>query len=51
MYKIKVNERWIEVDEWIFRSWTGERMLDNKPHEGIVYYLGTNKVSNAHSNI
>lgn len=33
--------RWIEVSEWIFRSYTGERRLNNKPYNGPVYVLGT----------
>lgn len=45
-YEIKLTDgRWIEVSEWIFRSWTGERRIDGKEHSGDVFLLGTDKVS------
>ena len=44
MFKIKVYNNWIEVDKWIFRSWTGERKLNNKLYNGPVYVLGSDKV-------
>ncbi len=46
MYKIKLcYGKWIEVAEYVFRSWTGERKLNDKPYNGPVYVLGTDKVA------
>lgn len=48
MLEIKVrstDNHWVEVSEWIFRSWTGARRKNGKAYEGPVYYLGSEKVS------
>lgn len=42
--EIKVNSGWIEVDEWIFRSWTGERRKNNEEYNGPVYMLGSDEI-------
>lgn len=44
IYEIKQSNRWLIVDEWIFRSWTGERKLNGEPFNGDVYILGTDEV-------
>jgi len=44
-YEIFVNGEWLEVSEWIFRSWTGDRRIDGLPHSGDVFLLGTDKIS------
>lgn len=35
--------RWLEVDEYVFRSWTGKRKLNGKPYRGTVHRLGSGK--------
>jgi len=37
------NGGWLQVSPDIFRSWSGKRRIDNKPFDGAVYYLGSNK--------
>jgi hypothetical protein len=43
VYEIQVNGSWLEVNWWIFRSWSGPRQLNSKPFEGEVFYLGSDK--------
>ena len=38
-YEIKSNGNWITVNEWIFRSWTGERRINGELYNGEVFYL------------
>lgn len=42
--EIKVNGSWVEVNEWIFRSWAGPRRIDNGDYAGTVFYLGSNEI-------
>lgn len=37
--------RWIEVSEYIFRSWSGPRKLMGGLYHAPVYFLGSNKVA------
>lgn len=41
--EIEHSGRWLEVSNWIFRSWTGNRRKNGKEYKGPVYILGTNK--------
>ena len=43
--EIHVNSAWVEVTEWIFRSWTGGRRIDGVPYHGPVFYLGKDDVA------
>jgi len=43
IYEIKVNGSWVEVNEWIFRSWSGPRQINSKPFVGDVFYLGSDE--------
>lgn len=38
--EIKVNGCWLEVTEFIFKSWGGERRKDGIAYVGTVVYLG-----------
>jgi hypothetical protein len=40
-YEIQCYKEWVEVTEYIFRSWTGARRIDGVDHTGPVYRLGT----------
>lgn len=42
-YEIKQGGRWLKVDAWIFRSWTGARRVDSVPYAGANFYLGNAK--------
>lgn len=44
--EIKVNGKWVEVADYIFRSWTGGRMKNGLDYVGPTYYLGTMKETN-----
>ncbi len=44
-YEILCNSSWIQVTEWIFRSWAGERRKDGQAFVGPVFYLGSDKVA------
>jgi hypothetical protein len=44
-YEILCNGSWLSVNEWIFRSWSGQRRMDGKMFEGPVFYLGSKKVA------
>ncbi len=44
-YEIKVNGEWVQVTEYIFRSWTGSRRLSDEQYDGPVFFLGTDQVS------
>ena len=39
------SNTWIEVDEYIFRSWGGRRMIDGEEWVGPTYYLGSEDVA------
>lgn len=43
--EIKVGSAWAEVDEWIFRSWSGSRRVNGEDFSGPVYFLGSDKVA------
>ena len=36
---------WLRVNREIFRSWCGERRINEKIYIGKVYYFLTNKIS------
>ncbi len=42
--QIEVNGTICDVDEYIFRSWTGKRFLNGKRYYGPRYILGTNEL-------
>jgi hypothetical protein len=42
-FEIWSNGSWIEVSEYIFRSWCSKRKLNNKSYIGQRYMLGTNE--------
>ena len=42
--EIKVNRHWSQVDQHIFRSWTGLRRKNGRDFHGLVYLLGTNRL-------
>lgn len=44
-YEIKLHGSWLKVNDWIFRSWQGERRQDGVPFQGPVFYLGSDKVA------
>ena len=44
LLQVKVNNRWEQVDEYIFRSWAGLRKKNGRDYHGIVYVLGTNEL-------
>lgn len=39
------SEKWSKVTSYIFRSWSGQRRIDGKAFDGVVFYLGTNEIS------
>lgn len=41
LLEIKVNDKWVEVNEWIFRSWSGPRRINTNDYTGTVFYLGS----------
>ena len=41
--ELQVNGGWIEVDPYIFRSWTGPRRINGEDYDGPVFYLGSSK--------
>jgi hypothetical protein len=43
-YEIEVYNRWIVVNEWIWRSWAGHRRVDGQDYTGVIFYLGTEVV-------
>jgi hypothetical protein len=43
--EILLGKTWTEVNEWIFRSWSGERRQDGVAYRGPVYLLGTTKIA------
>jgi len=44
MLTIKLHSKWVAVDAYIWRSWTGLRRIDQAEHHGPTYLLGTNKL-------
>lgn len=40
MYEILVNDQWVKVSWYIFRSWTGERRLDGLKYYGPAAVIG-----------
>lgn len=44
-YKIQVGSEVVNVDYYIFRSWTGPRWLRGNLFHGPVYILGTNETA------
>lgn len=38
------NERWLEVSESVFVSWTGKRRLNGQKYLGPRYYYLTNQL-------
>lgn len=42
-YEIEIKGRWVEVDNYFFRSWCGARRVDGKEYRGPVFVLGTKK--------
>lgn len=42
MEKLEINVQgsWVEVNLWIFRSWSGPRRIDGVDYTGRVFYLG-----------
>lgn len=40
-YEILLNNRWLKVSEYIWRSFTGARCRDGKVWQGPRYILGT----------
>jgi hypothetical protein len=40
-YEIFINDRWVSVDEAVFRSWTGPRVLNNQAYYGPRFVFGT----------
>lgn len=44
-FEIKERGRWLEVSEWIFRSWGGERQINGVIYDGPVYYLGSDEIA------
>jgi len=42
--EILVRRSWVEVSNYIFRSWAGERKKDGAPHYGPVYLVGSEEV-------
>lgn len=43
-YEVYVNRQWHAVNVWIFRSFSGDRRINDRPYHGPVYYLGTSRV-------
>lgn len=42
LLEIKLSHgKWVKVDRYIFRSWTGERRRDGVAYNGPVFMLGT----------
>jgi len=40
--KVRLGDsHWVEVEDFIFRSWTGPRRLNGEEYTGPVYALGT----------
>ena len=39
--EIKVYDRWVEVDWYIFRSWSGGRRMDGQTYIGPTALLGS----------
>ena len=38
------NSIWLEVSQYIFRSWAGERRVNGIEYKGKVFYLGSRKL-------
>jgi hypothetical protein len=41
--EIENRGRWIETTAYFFRSWGGNRRINDAPYTGTVYFLGTNE--------
>lgn len=44
-FEVHVGGRWESTVEYIWRTWTGARLLDGKAYQGPRYVLGTDTVS------
>jgi hypothetical protein len=44
-FEILTNGSWLLVDEFIWRSYTGERRLNGEQYQGPIYVLGTAELS------
>jgi hypothetical protein len=44
IYEIFINNRWVKVNFYIFRSWTGPRSMNSKVYQGPRFILGTDDV-------
>lgn len=43
--EISVNGSWVEVNDWIFRSWSGHRRLNGGAYFGPVFLLGKDDIA------
>lgn len=41
--EIKIRGKWMEVDDFIFRSWGADRRKNGKVYNGPLYVLGSQK--------
>ena len=40
--EVQVGTQWCETSAEFFRSWGGNRRVNGRPHNGLVYELGSN---------
>lgn len=40
--QVKINNKWYRVTASDFRSFAGERRIDEQEYQGPIYYKGTN---------